>query len=262
MADGAQMRGETMPGWYVYPDVARTAALLPRQPAAGEPVQPGRPAPPSGGGHRPPREGMPAGPWDILEILREFCCSPGGPGAAEQRRKDMYLPYLLLRANPGDHGDRPLPSSTPFWQSPDIFVAPSAGAQGPAGPPPSLGGVAEAGVPNSVYAHVWNLGRAPAFDVRVEFYWFNRALGIEAANANLIGFTCVTLGSRRSGRSHSVVKCPVDWIPVFENGGHECLVARAFTIISDRLGPDEWHAGLNRHVAQRNITVLNGNTLG
>jgi hypothetical protein len=210
----------------------------------------------SNGGHLSPLEGMPADPWDVLEILRELCGDPAGPGGGEQpRRKDQYLPYLLLRAHLGDRGDRPLPSSIPLWESPDVFVVPSVRAQDAPGLPPTLGGVAAAGVPNTVYAHVWNLGKAPAFDVHVEFYWFNPAFGIEAAGADPIGFTCVTLGSRRSSRSHSVVKCPMDWVPAFDNGDHACLVVRAYTIISDRLGPNEWDARLNRHVAQRKIAV-------
>jgi hypothetical protein len=222
------------------------------------------PGPPSGGGGRlPPPPGTPADPWDILEIFREFCGGERGPGGSQQPpRKDLYLPYLLLRANPGDRGDRPLPSNTPFWESPDIFVVPAVRAQDAPDLPPTLGGVAQAGVPNAVYAHVWNLGKAPAFDVRVEFYWFNPSLGIEAADANLIGFTYVTLANRRSSRSHVVVKCPVDWVPVFENNGHECLVVRAYSIMTDRLGPNEWNASLNRHVAQRNIAVLHGAAQG
>jgi hypothetical protein len=204
----------------------------------------------------PPPEATPAGTWKILEILREFCSGPSGPGGGEQpQRKDLYLPYLLFRAHPGDRGDRPLPPGTPLRESPDIFVAPSVRAQDAPSLPPTPGGAAEAGVPNTVYAHVWNLGKAPAFDVRVEFYWFSPALVTETAGANLIGRAGINLGSYRSSQSHSVVKCPVDWVPGYGNGGHGCLVVRAYTLISDRLGPNEWNARLNRHVAQRNITV-------
>lgn len=124
--------------------------------------------------------------------------------------------------------------------------------------PTNLGGMAQAGVPNTIFAHVWNLGRGPAFDVRVEFYWFNPSLGIEGADANLIGFTYVTLGNRSSIRSHAVVRCPVDWIPTFVNNGHECLVVRAYSPISDPLIANPWSASQNRHVAQRNIAVIRG----
>ena len=39
------------------------------------------------------------------------------------------------------------------------------------------GGMAQAGVPNTIRARL-EPGRAPAFDVIVEFYWFNPTLGI------------------------------------------------------------------------------------
>jgi hypothetical protein len=217
---------------------------------------PSQEPPLSGGDDLSPREGKPRDPRDILEILREFCAGTGLLGDSEQPlRRDLHLPYLLLRANRRDSGDRPLASNIPFSESPDVFVVPSVRAQDAPDLPATFGSVAKTGVPNTVYAHIWNLGRAPAFDAHVEFYWFNPALGIEAAVANPIGFTCVTLGSRNSSQSHSVVKCPMDWVPVYENSGHECLVVRAYTIISDWLGPNEWDARLNRHVAQRNITV-------
>jgi len=165
---------------------------------------------------------------------------------------------LVVRANPQDRGQRPLPNGTVFWESPDIFVVPNQTSAGAPAVPANLGGMAQAGVSNTIYAHIWNLGRGPAFDVRVEFYWFNPTLGIEAADANLIGFTYVTLGNRNSPNSHTVVRCPVDWVPVYVNNGHECLVVRAFSPIADPLRDNAWNAALNRHVGQRNIAVLQG----
>jgi hypothetical protein len=135
---------------------------------------------------------------------------------------------------------------------------PNQPAAGAPAVPANLGGTAQAGAPNTVFAHVWNLGHAPAFDVRVEFYWFNPTLGIEEADANLIGFTYVSLGNRDSPKSHSLVACPVDWVPTFLNGGHECLVVRAFSPMADPLRTDGFNASLNRHVGQRNIAVLQG----
>jgi hypothetical protein len=55
--------------------------------------------------------------------------------------------------------------------------------------------------------------------------------------------------------SHKLVKCPKAWTPVIENGGHECLVVRV-SGIGDPLGANEWHPWQNRHVAQRNISVV------
>src|SRR5436853_3372609 len=36
------------------------------------------------------------------------------------QRGDLYLPYLLMRANAGDLGARPVVG--PFWESPDILL--------------------------------------------------------------------------------------------------------------------------------------------
>jgi hypothetical protein len=216
-----------------------------------EPKKPG-----SGNGNEKipePPPGLPHDPWDIIKILGKICRGDKPPP-----RKDSFLPYLVVRANPGDRGQRPLPTGTVFWESPDIFVIPNQSTTSAPDVPISLGGMAQAGVPNTLFAHVWNLGRGPAYDIRVEFYWFNPTLGIEESDANLIGFTYVTLGSRNSPKSHRVVRCPQDWIPSFVNNGHECLVVRAFSPISDPVGQNAWNAAQNRHVGQRNITVLRG----
>ena len=98
--------------------------------------------------------------------------APNIPGVWFGPRKDMDLPYLFLRANPGDLGARPVVGA-PFWESPDIFIL--AGVTPALAPPlpPALGQVALAGEPNTIYAHVWNFGKAAANEIVVEFYWVN-----------------------------------------------------------------------------------------
>lgn len=168
-------------------------------------------------------------------------------------RKRQYLPFLFLRAAPGDTGTRPV--SGPFWESPDIYILPGVSPSLAPDIPPRFGDVALAGVDNTVYAHVWNLGRAPAHEVIVEFFWVNPSLGISAGSATRIGETWVALGARGSGQAHQVVKCPAPWAATFVNGGHECLLVRAWDIAADPLGTPEWDAALNRHIGQRNIHV-------
>jgi hypothetical protein len=159
-----------------------------------------------------------------------------------------------MRANAGDLGARPVVG--PFWESPDILLL--AGVDPAAAPrvPPELGQTALAGRPNTLYAHVWNFGIAPASAVVVEFYWCDPTLGIGPSGAHLIGHTSVALGARGSARNHAVVTCPTAWVPTFVNGGHECLVVRIWDETSDGLGSPPWDAALNRHVAQRNIHVV------
>jgi hypothetical protein len=169
-------------------------------------------------------------------------------------RSDCYLPFLFMRANPGDLGARPVVG--PFWESPDILLlADTEPALAPP-KPPELGQTALAGRPNTLYAHVWNFGLSAAPCVVVEFYWCDPSLGIGPGGAHLIGATSISLGARGSGRSHAVAKCPSAWVPTFVNGGHECLVVRVWDETSDGLGTPPWDAALNRHVAQRNIHVV------
>lgn len=215
---------------------------------------------------RPPAGDPGEIPWfrnQIKNILRN--------GPTFGPRKDEFLPYLLIRSSSGDRGARPLTGV--FWESPDIFVVPDQDAATAPLQPATQGGVAQANVPNTLYAHVWNLGKAPAYRVRVEFYWFNPSLGISRADANLIGAAWVDLGNRftlypqwrevkesygqwLSQGCHAIVRCPQSWIPTFENNGHECLVVRVFEPLLDALGPDQFSSAQDRHVGQRNIAVV------
>ena len=186
-------------------------------------------------------------------------------------RKDEYLPFLLMRTASGDRGNREIKGV--FWESPDIFIAPNQDADTAPLMPPTTGGLATANRPNTLYAHVWNVGKAPAYRARVEFYWFNPSLGITQGDANLIGAAWVDLGNRfdlqsdwtevrtsygrwMSHGSHAIVRCPQTWYPKFENNGHECLVVRVFDPILDTVKPSQFSAAKDRHVAQRNIAVV------
>jgi hypothetical protein len=230
------------------------------------PYQPGRTAtPPWKDGKPKPGDGGEI-PWfrgKVRDILRN------GPKFGP--RKDEFLPYVMVRTASGDTGNRPF--SGVFWESPDIYVAPNVDAGVAPLAPPTTAGVARANAPNTLYAHVWNLGNAPAYRVRVEFYWFNPSLGISRSDANLIGAAYVDLGDRAnlfpswrtvrqsygtylSRGSHAIVRCPTTWVPTFENNGHECLVVRAFEPMLDTVSPNQFSASSDRHVAQRNIAVV------
>ena len=99
-------------------------------------------------------------------------------------------------------------------------------------------------------------GKSAAREVVVEFYWLDPSLGISGGGTHLIGQAFTALGSRYSGHSHVVVKCPEAWEAKYANGGHECLIVRAWDVCSDALSTPEWDASLNRHIAQRNIHVI------
>lgn len=208
--------------------------------------RPSRPTRPPGKDTGRVGQGGPLTPGDIN--------NPNPPGVWVGPRAQMDLPYLFMRANPGDLGARPVVGA-PFWESPDIFIL---GGVAPALAPPvpaQLGQIAVAGQPNTIYAHVWNFGNAAASEVVVEFYWVDPSLGISADSVHLIAQTFTSLGAKGSGRAHTVVKCPEAWIPTFVNGGHECLLVRVWDNPSDLPGEPKFDASINRHVGQRNIHV-------
>jgi hypothetical protein len=169
-------------------------------------------------------------------------------------RTKLFLPYLFIRANAGDTGARPV--NGVFWESPDILVLPGVDPAHAPAVPPDLGGVARAGADNTLYAHVWNLGQAPAHDVLVEFYWFNPSIAFTGTAAHVIGFTWTDLKARGERGSHRLLKCPVSWPAMYVNGGHECLVVRLSQPATDPLSGPEWDAARNRHIGQRNIHVM------
>ena len=169
-------------------------------------------------------------------------------------RDHLYMPFLFIRANAGDLGARPVVG--PFWESPDILIEPGIDPAHAPAIPTSLGAIAKAGMDNTLYAHVWNLGQAPCPDTLVEFYWFNPALGFDAARANLVGATWVELRARGEANSHRLVRCPVSWRAQFVNGGHECLMVRLSQAALDPLSAPAWDASRNRHIGQRNIHVM------
>lgn len=222
--------------------------------------------------HQPDDGGRPAkgepGESDWFgKKIREF--DRNGPGFG--LRKDEYLPYLVIRSNPGDRGARPVKGV--FWESPDILLAPGHPDSTPL-MPASVAGVAKASAPTTLYAHVWNLGRAPVWGAMVEFYWFNPSLGFNYESAHRVGCAMVDLGDRftsfpewRETRgpagdsyltrgSHAIVKCPTAWVPTWENNGHECLVVRVFEPLMDGTARTSFDARRDRHIGQRNIAVV------
>lgn len=167
-------------------------------------------------------------------------------------RAERFLPYLLIRSFTGDRGSRPF--GMPFWESPDIWIVPGDPTSAPR-IPASPGGSVTVGLAHTLYAHVWNLGRAPIIGVKMEFFWFEPNLGINGSKANLIGITSVDLPPRNSIHCHTLVKCPSAWIPVAENAGHECLLVRASCIGDPLTDAGQWSPETDRHVALRSLSA-------
>lgn len=157
-----------------------------------------------------------------------------------ERGKVHYTPWVTIRANYGDFGDRPLAPGTVFWESPDVWVQSSAGINQPV-----------VGENNQVFARVSNYGQQNASGIMVKFWWANPSMAITESSAHLIGtgFVDVPAGWTVS------VQCPTPWIPVVENGGHECLIAEAFIPTFDPLTAPMDPMD-DRHVGQKNEQLI------
>ncbi len=159
-----------------------------------------------------------------------------------------YTPLLVIRAMAGDYGGRPLPPGTVFWESPDVWVVSSAGVNQPV-----------VGEPNTVFARVCNFGLEQANNVWVTFWWANPSIAITPSTANQIGIAFIPVIPPRGSVA---VQCPTPWVPIVENGGHECLLAEAFvSLFDDLIAPMD--PTVDRHVGQHNeqlVTVGPGGT--
>lgn len=138
-----------------------------------------------------------------------------------------------------------IPHGTPWWQSMAIWTVPG---DDPSGPP----GLPVAGRPCHVWARVRNTGNTPAQNATVRFYSAPPAVGFDRTTATRIGSSYVSL----CAPDDADVLCVVAWVPAFAHAGHECLVAEVFHPL-DPLPPGRaFHADVDRHVAQRNLSVV------
>jgi hypothetical protein len=133
----------------------------------------------------------------------------------------------------------------PWYLSPDIWTVPNDPNGAPALP--------EVGAPCFLWARVHNNGTERVDNATVRYYWANPAVGFDRTTANLIGTSFVSLDP---GKVADVL-CLTPWVPVFVNGGHECVLAEAFHNSLDPLpGTPAFNVPTDRHVAQRNLSVI------
>jgi hypothetical protein len=107
-----------------------------------------------------------------------------------------------------------------------------------------------------VWARVHNRGDTPVDDARVTFYWAVPTSAIIRQSAHLVGTSGVALDP---GETKDVLSLS-QWTPQMLNGGHLCLVVE----VSSPSDPLPAHTATtpfdpigDRHVAQRNVTLLN-----
>jgi hypothetical protein len=162
-----------------------------------------------------------------------------------------YTPWLVIPSYSGDTGDRPLTTTpTPFYETTAIYTQQV--SDGTINSP-------VVGEPSQVFAVVTDgMGNEDAIGVSVSFWWANPSIAITAASVHPIdggtpGANVATGVTVPSG-SATIVPAPVNWVPIEENGGHECLLAEAylpFDPVTDPMQPV-----YDRHVGQKNEQLI------
>lgn len=195
---------------------------------------------------------------DVKNAAEELIRGIGGEH--RPRREDVY-PYLLIRAHsPGDRAVRPTWPGIPCWESPDILLIDAAYT----GPFSLTRLVANptAGHRYRVFVRVWNLGLFPAIGVHVRAWYVNPGFfggdpGNPAYQPQPIGMAVVPqLEDRTRPGAVQVVELDTTWDIPPTLTGHECLMATVSCPL------DQWTGTLDanhdRHVGQRNLTILAG----
>jgi hypothetical protein len=229
------------------------------QPTKEEAAQRGEDPPDAIGAPRPP---------DFPEENPEWQPVPGSTlpwqglihehGREHRPNREDVLPYLLIRAYaPGDRAVRPVWPPTPSWLSPDILLI-DASWTGPFRADQVVMSPT-AGRTYRVFVHVWNLGLLAAVGVHVQAWWvdpgfFSGSPG--GPTPNFIGGAFVDLNPRTAPGAHQVVEMVPAWSIPSSLTGHECLLA-AVDCPADRWN-GVWDANADRHVGQRNISILGG----
>ncbi|PFS28822.1 hypothetical protein COK47_22890 [Bacillus cereus] len=154
--------------------------------------------------------------------------------------------YLYIRTHPDDIGQEPLPAGLPGYVSPDISII---------NPDGSKGTEAIAGMQNYIEVIVTNNGGIIANDALVEVFYGEPATGFIPTMSQKIGSGYVTV------QGYSTASIEIPWIPLHSQTGHLCIIARVSLMMPPDTfrDPNVFDVYGDRHVAQRNISVINLN---
>jgi hypothetical protein len=124
-----------------------------------------------------------------------------------------------------DDGTRPLPDNTAYWESPDLYLS--------GGKDQST---AEVGVPNIVWARIFNYGSEAVTGINIEAWVCNFMVGVNPAgslpssNPGGAAMTAYYSGTVAPGASADIQVAT--WTPVPAdaalNGGHVCMAGNCF----------------------------------
>jgi uncharacterized repeat protein (TIGR01451 family) len=151
----------------------------------------------------------------------------------------LGVPDAMIRDNEQDNGV--VPSTTPWWDSPDIWVRNNPDGVGEHQDPVK-------GQTNVVYARVWNTGTLPVGDVMVHIYQTAPGMGLKwPGDWTEIGSTSIAQLSPKQSRLVSI-----PWTP--SESGHVCLFARL--VSDDDPITAEGDVPADNNISQKNVDII------
>jgi hypothetical protein len=151
--------------------------------------------------------------------------------------------FLYIRTNPADSATGPRTPGLPFWLSPDITIIRPGGVRGSEG---------EVGENDQVEVVIHNAGGIDAVDACVDAFLADPSTAFTPATAQPVGSGFLTIPN------HNLTAITFPWTPTVSDAGHRCMLARVTLPVpfDGYVNPAIFDAAGDRHVAQRNLSVL------
>ncbi|MFH0896004.1 MAG: hypothetical protein V2A54_16345 [Bacteroidota bacterium] len=153
--------------------------------------------------------------------------------------------FLFIKYTEPDNGNRPIPSGTVFWNSPDIELFDS-------GENVIANNQITAGQSYAVNVVVQNQGDMACNSCTVELYLCNPYIGFDMAHATLLGAKVTAVNA------HASAMVRFDYNPTNAEAGHKCMFARAYSFASldMPLNAAALDTVNDRHIGQQNLSIV------
>ncbi len=153
--------------------------------------------------------------------------------------------FLYIRATTTDTGERPIPSGTVFWNSPDVELYDSTGVLIPTNQ-------LDQNKDYTIQVKIHNDGDMSCNTCTVDLFICNPTIGFDRVHATQIGIQSISV------MGHNTAIANFSFKPSASDIGHQCLFARAYSYVNGDLpnSGDAFHTRQDRHIGQQNLSVV------
>ncbi|MCA0234237.1 MAG: hypothetical protein LCH91_27525 [Bacteroidetes bacterium] len=155
--------------------------------------------------------------------------------------------FLYIKGYDSDTGNRPMPTGTVFWMSPDIEIFD--------GTTPIANNQLVAGKNYQIAVTVRNGGDLPCYSCHVELFICNPSLGFDPIHGTLLGVQTTQV----QAQGDTTLSFPI--VATSAMIGHRCLFARVFSFVNNDLpsSATTFPVVADRHIGQQNLNIIQQN---